>query len=111
MTDETYWSEDRGPKMSAATGRVIWKYPVPVLEEFTLNLPREAEVLRIAMIDGHVWLWALVDTEAELVTRRFFAVKCGAAVPDGPELRHLGFYALYVQQELGLYVFEEVTNG
>jgi hypothetical protein len=101
------WDESlRGKKMSEATGRVIFKYQMPVMERFTMKLPRGAEIVRMADQGGMFWLWAVVDTREPDEERKFVAVKCGANVPDD-DLVYRGFCAIFVQQELGLYIFEE----
>jgi hypothetical protein len=41
---------------------------------FTLWLPDATEILHVALDGGHLNLWALVDTEAEPVPRRFLLV-------------------------------------
>lgn len=103
------WNDaTRGPRMSDATGRVIFKYQMPVLEQFTMKLPAGAEIIRMEDQGGMFWLWAVVNTEAPLEDRRFRAFKTGAKMPDGVALRYLGFCAVFVQMELGLYIFEEV---
>lgn len=109
ILQEDQWDEKlRGKKMSNNTGRVIYKYQMPVLEKFTMKLPQGAEIIRVADQDGMFWLWAVVDTEVPDETRNFVAVKCGAKVPDG-DLKYIGFCAIFVQQELGLYIFEDLT--
>lgn len=95
--------------MSDATGRVIFKYQMPVLERFTMQLPVGAEIVRMADHGGMFWLWAVVDTSAPTEDRHFRAFKTGAAMPDGPPLRYVGFCAVFVQMELGLYIFEEIA--
>ncbi len=102
------WDEaTRGKKMSDATGRVIFKYQMPVLERFTMKLPLGAEIIRVADQGGMFWLWAVVKTYVPDEERHFVAVKTGANVPDG-NLEYIGFCAIHVQQELGLYIFEDV---
>lgn len=104
------WDENlRGKKMSSATGKVIFKYQMPVLEKFTMNLPAGAQIIRVADQGGMFWLWAVVDTNAPDEPRNFVAVKCGANVPEG-DLNYIGFCAIFVQQELGLYIFEDLTR-
>lgn len=104
------WDEKlRGKKMSSNTGRVIFKYQMPVKERFTMQLPKGAQIIRVADQDGMFWLWAVVDTRLPDVERKFVAVKCGANVPEDRVLNYLGFCAIFVQQELGLYIFEDVT--
>lgn len=111
MDQQDQWDESlRGKKMSGSTGRVIFKYQMPVLERFTMKLPAGAEVIRVTDQEGMFWLWAVVDTQAPDLERRFVAVKTGANVPDG-NLRYIGFCAIFVQQELGLYIFEDMGNA
>ena len=111
-TQSDQWDETtRGQKMSGATGRVIFKYQMPVLERFTMLLPRGAEIIRMADQGGMFWLWAVVYTRLPDDTRHFVAVKCGGNVPENSNLIYRGFCAIFVQQELGLYIFEDMTNA
>lgn len=103
------WDEAvRGKKMSDATGKVIYKYQMPVLEHFTMKLPKDAEIIRMQDQGGMFWLWAIVDTDAPDEERSFYAFKCGGAIPKHLKLKYIGFCAVHVQMELGLYIFEEV---
>lgn len=105
------WDETlRGPRMSDVTGRVIFKYQMPVLEQFSMFLPAGAQIIRMADQGGMFWLWAVVDTEAPAEERHFRAFKTGAKIPDGLSLIYIGFCAVFVQMELGLYIFEELSQ-
>ena len=110
MSDQ--WDEaTRGKKMSDASGKVIFKYQMPVLERFTMKLPRGAQIIRMADQGGMFWLWAVVDTREPDVEHLFYAVKCGANVPEISTLVYRGFCAIHVQQELGLYIFEDIQHA
>ena len=101
------WDETlRGPQMSDATGRTIYKYQMPVLESFTMHLPKGAKVLRIEDQDGMFWMWAEVRTDVETEPRNFMAFKTGGKMPDNAELNYIGFCRVFVQMELGLYIYE-----
>ncbi len=101
------WDEKtRGPRMSNATGRVIFKYQMPVLESFSMQLPRGAEIIRMDDQGGMFWLWAVVNTNEPDEERQFLAFKTGAKMPDDIRLQYIGFCAVFVQMELGLYIFE-----
>lgn len=101
------WDEAlRGPRMSEATGKVIFKYQMPVLESFTMKLPSGAQIIRMEDQGGMFWLWAVVDTDAPMKDRQFMAFKTGAAMPRDVNLQYVGFCAVFVQMELGLYIFE-----
>jgi hypothetical protein len=103
------WDEQtRGPKMSDTTGNVIFKYPMPVSEEFEMTLPKGAQIIRTHGENGGLWLWAIVDTNAPDEKRKFRAFKCGGSGMDNPEiLSYVGCAAIYIQAELMLYIFEE----
>lgn len=105
------WDEKlRGPQMSDVTGKVIYKYQMPVLEQFEMQLPQDAYILRVADQGGMFWLWAIIDTELPNETRKFRAFKCGGSIPTHLNLKYVGFCCINVQQELGLYIFEELTT-
>ena len=102
------WDEKlRGPQMSEDSGRIIYKYQMPVLESFKMELPEGAEIIRMKDEGGLFWLWAVVDTRKPNETRQFHAFKTGAKIPDELDLTYIGFCAVHVQMELGLYIFEE----
>lgn len=106
------WDEKtRGKKMSDASGRVIYKYQMPVLERFTMRLPIGAKIIRMADQGGMFWLWAEVRTDVPDEDRHFWAFKCGGKIPDDINIKYVGFCAVFVQQELGLYIYEEVGHA
>ena len=45
--------------MSAA----VWKFPIPVKDEFALEMPRDAELLFVAAQGEQGFLWARVITD------------------------------------------------
>lgn len=103
------WDEKlRGLKMSDVSGKTIFKYQMPVLEKFEMELPIDAEILRVQDMDGMFWLWAVVNTNSDTEIRKFRAFKTGAPIPEDLNLDYIGFCAIHVQMELGLYIFEEI---
>lgn len=100
----------RGQKMSDAGGVVIYKYQMPVQEHFTMKLPKGAEIIRVADQGGMFWLWAIVHTEAPDEERKFHAFKTGGAIPQDLTLQYIGCCAVFIQMELMLYIFEEVSK-
>lgn len=102
----------RGQRMSGDTGNRIWKYQVPVQEKFTMQLPRGAQVIRMAAEKGFLWMWCVVNTQAEDETRQFEAFKAGGEMPDDlSNYRYIGMAPLYIQAELMLYFFEVVNEN
>jgi len=108
QTDQ--WDASRGPKMADPKGKAILKYQMPVLEQFEMKLPQGAEIIRMEDQGGMFWLWAVVDTRVPDETRKFRAFKTGASIPDNFDGKYVGFCKIHVQQELGLYIFEDVAR-
>jgi hypothetical protein len=104
--DDQWDSKLRGPKMSTDSGFIIFKYQMPVLENFEMDLPKGALIIRVDDQDGMFWLWAVVDTRKPNEKRKFMAFKTGVKIPDNLKLNYIGFCAVFVQMELGLYIFE-----
>lgn len=100
----------RGPKMANPKGKAIFKYQMPVLEQFEMKLPQGAYIIRMEDQGGMFWLWAVIDTRAPDETRKFRAFKTGAPIPDSFDGKYIGFCKIHVQQELGLYIFEDVAR-
>jgi hypothetical protein len=50
----------------------IWKYAVPAEDEFTVTMPKCAQILDVQDQNGQPCLWALVNPEAETEPRHFF---------------------------------------
>lgn len=109
-TQADQWDASRGPKMADPKGKAIFKYQMPVLEQFEMKLPAGALIIRMEDQGGMFWLWAVVDTRAPDETRKFRAFKTGASIPDNFDGKYVGFCKIQVQQELGLYIFEDVAR-
>lgn len=91
---------------------VVYKYPIPFQEGFTLNLPKNSKVIRIDVVEGIPSLWALTPKYYdEVVTYHFKASKTGGVIEHDEDLVFLDTYAIFIQMELMLYVFlEKVTT-
>ena len=51
--------------------KTIHKYPAFILDEFRLQLPRDAQILTVQMQHGDPYIWAKVDPSASKETRNF----------------------------------------
>lgn len=49
----------------------IYKYPIAIAEEFTIEMPRSARPLDVQMQRGEPQLWVMVDPDGRLVKRKF----------------------------------------
>ena len=72
---------DRGLRFDVM--RTTWKYSIPVLDRFELDLPKAARFLHVAAQGelGQMW-FEIPDREAERVKRGFFVQGTGGWLPD-----------------------------
>ncbi len=75
----------------------IWKYSVPFAGEFTLDMPKGAEVLTLQLQEGEPVMWVAVDPDAEKEEIKFSLIGTGHAVDF--ELIQSNYIGTY--QELG----------
>jgi hypothetical protein len=81
----------------------VWKYAIaPTSATQVIIMPRAAKPLRFGTVDDQMFLWALVDDEAELGVASFVVIYTGAQVPNrGAEYvgtTNLGTYVLHLFQ-------------
>ena len=81
MGQSVDWDRDR-----------IWKYEIQVEDEFTVEMPRLAQVIHVAVQDGTPCMWARVNPAAEMTTRTFHVHGTGHRVD--PTMVHLGSFIL-----------------
>lgn len=86
---------------------------MPVQEKFEIELPVNALIIRVGDVGGLFFLWAIVNTEEEiLIEKRFLEFyKTGQPIEtDLSDLIYLGECKLFIMQELCLYVFENIKK-
>ena len=88
----------------------IFKYSLPVVEKHEIELPINAQIIRVEDVDGLFYLWALVniDPECPKEIRYLEFYKTGQDIPDPDSFQFLGTCKLFIVQELCLYVFENI---
>jgi hypothetical protein len=87
--------------------KAIYKYRLPFMEVSHIDMPYEANIIRVDGLDGALWVWAIVDPDAPIERREFHLFKTGAAMPDDiANFAYLGCGAIFIQMELMMYVFE-----
>ena len=85
--------------------RTIYKYPVP-LDYGAVDMPRGAEILSVHTQRGLPQMWAIVDPEAPLESRRFHLFGTGHEMPPAAELgRFVGTF-LFHDDSLVFHLFE-----
>lgn len=65
--------------------KVIWKFPIPVINRFKLDMPAGAKVLHVATQNDEPCIWALVDPARAVEARRFRLVGTGHEVTNPGE--------------------------
>jgi hypothetical protein len=83
--------------------RTVYKYPLP--GDMDIGMPKGARVLCVQLQNGAPMLWALVDPNAEFVTRRFRLMVTGGTF-DADGLSYVGTYQ--IDWFVG-HVFEQVS--
>lgn len=83
----------------------IEKWTLNVIDEQSLRLPQDAEILCIRIEDGRPQLWALVDYDKPIVIRDFLTYYTGSPMPDGDFGQYVGTYQL--DSGLVFHVFEK----
>ena len=89
----------------------IYKYPIPIEDHFTLELPEGAKILTVQMQGGMPQLWAMVDSEKEKKTRYFRLGRTG--YPLGDDYLRIVNYIGTFQIEDGILAFHlfEIKKG
>lgn len=87
--------------------RVVWKFPLGfgggLASGFDVYMPAGATVLTAAMQYGSVVLWADVDPDEPLTSRRFGLVGTGNPVP-WPSVTYVG--TVFPDEHFVFHVFE-----
>ncbi len=69
----------------------IWKYMVGA-DDFSVEMPKGARVLDVQLQGELVQMWALVDPDAEVVTRNFVTYGTGHPITNPDELLYIGTF-------------------
>jgi hypothetical protein len=97
--------------------KTVWKYPIPIEDHFTLEMPLAAKVLTVQLQDDPSglsslapYLWALVDPANvdAMRTRRFRLAGTGHPIEDTDGLKYIATFQM-LSGRLVWHVFEE--NG
>ena len=92
----------------------IFKYSIPVQEKHSIELPVNAQIIRVEDVDGLFFLWAIVDDSEDIEKefRHLEFYKTGQPILTPlDELKFIGSCKLFIMQELYLYVFENIKKS
>jgi hypothetical protein len=68
--------------MGPVSGLRIWKFPLAIVDEQVIGLPKDAEILSVQFQGPQLCLWALLDTEAPKQMRLIRIIGTGNPAPD-----------------------------
>lgn len=74
--------------------KTVYKYGIEIKYHFSVSMPAGAQVLTIQVQHGKPFIWALVDTEAQLAERHFRVAGTGHPIEDENPL-YVGTYQLH----------------
>lgn len=79
----------------------IWKFPVPVLDEFVIEMPVGAKPLLVDIQNSEPFVWALVNPDAKKVNVKFQIHGTGHGIENADKLEYIGTF----QQQSGKFVW------
>ena len=85
----------------------IWKFPFQVSDFLTISMPLGANILSIQVQRDVPTIWAMVNPNAQLVTRSFRCFGTGHPIPSGLPLEFVGTVQMF-DGELVFHVFEDL---
>lgn len=75
--------------------RTIWKYPLAITEQQTIQMPQGAKVLDVQRQGDDACLWAEVESNAPKEARIFWVFGTGHVIPEEFSPReHVGTFQL-----------------
>ena len=81
---------------------IVDKY-FPIQAVFSLQMPKNAQILHVGMQTATPCIWALVDTELPLTQREFFLFRTGMPIA----IQELKFVATFVEGSTNWHLFEK----
>lgn len=90
----------------------IYKYVVPFEQVAEVKMHgHNPQVIRVDGIDGQIYMWAIVDTNAPLYKHTFHLFKTGMTLPHNiDEYYYHGCGGIVIGMELMMYVFQHHSD-
>lgn len=87
--------------------KVIWKFGFEIEDRVWFRMPEGAQFLTIQMQEGQPVLWALVDTDRDVVKRHMLL--CGTGHDASEVGRYIATFQMHDGQ-LAFHAFEDPTD-
>lgn len=88
----------------------IYKYEIPVEDDFTLWLPQDAEILTVKTQRERPYFWAWVDLKAPTELRSFILRGTGHPFVKSAQIRYTYRGSFFLQEEIMIFHLFEI-NG
>jgi hypothetical protein len=73
--------------------KTIYKYDFRITDRFEIKMPSGANIIHVKLQRGNPYLWAMVDTNRDLVSRFFAIFETGKPMEDNlKSYQHLGSF-------------------
>ena len=70
--------------------RTIWKFPLDFADKVEIQMPCFAAIIHVGVQHERLCLWAIIDIDQPLVTRRFRVIGTGHEYPDCLPEKYIG---------------------
>jgi len=84
--------------------KTIWKYELPIKDNFIIEIPVDAEILSIQTQENTPCLWALVESDNLRSIRKFKMYGTGHPISDTIKQKYIGTFQ--VKFRFVFHVFE-----
>jgi hypothetical protein len=74
--------------------KTVYKYPLEIADEVFINMPYGARILYAGAQTGSGYVWALVDTDAEMAPVMFCIRGTGHDCQDVLDMKYVGTFML-----------------
>jgi len=82
----------------------IWKYDIPIHDNFSFLMPSGAKILHFGLQYNLPWIWVLINPSKETTLRRFRLVGTGHTIKE-EGLKYIGTIKM-AQDRLIYHLFE-----
>lgn len=86
--------------------KTIWKFPLAITDEQTVEMPRFANILRVDMQGDQCCLWALVNPDNQKEGRTLQIYGTGHPIPERPGV----YRGTFMTRDLVFHVFERAVG-
>jgi len=74
--------------------KVIYKYPLEVIDDQFIDIHQDYEVLSVQVQNGKLCLWAKVDPKLPMVYMHIVIIGTGQPMSDNDEMKYIGTFQL-----------------